>query len=253
MSNLNGDGSKNALSNLFKIYNKKLEDDLISVYIYSALRNLADGNQFGRVAFKWVWQFVYPQWSFKTAQEMYKDNILSLSYRSPEKVGLLILSTFGHLPTSLQTFVFTNLRLAYIISAISSPAVLYSLTLSTGDYKYMLAAIDGSIRSILGSILIGLAEVKAKTKSFIENWYTYIPLAQTIISAILSIILIKSRLAAIIVAIIAVVLVALQILEFNHLKDNTYSPQFLRELVKLTEYDLTLLNYEVSIWEQLKD
>jgi heme/copper-type cytochrome/quinol oxidase subunit 4 len=117
----------------------------------------------------------------------------------------------------------------------------------------MLAAIDGSIRSILGSILIGLAEVKAKTKSFIENWYTYIPLAQTIILAILSIILIKSRLAAIIVAIIAVVLVVLQILEFDHLKDNTYSPQFLRGLVKLTEYDLTLLNYEVSIWEQLKD
>ena len=252
-TDLNGDGSKNALSNLFKIYNKKLEDELVAVYTEPALRNLADGNQFGRVAFKWVWQFVYPSWSFKTAQEMYKDNILSLSYRSPEKVGLLILSTFGHLPTSLQTFVFTNLRLAYIISAISSPAVLYSLTLSTGDYKYMLAAIDGSIRSILGSILIGLAEVKAETKSFIENWYKYIPIAQTIISAILSIILIKSLLAAIIIAIIAVVLVVLQILEFNHLKDNTYSPQFLRELVKLTEYDLTLLNYEVSIWEQLQD
>jgi hypothetical protein len=184
---------------------------------------------------------------------MYKDNILSLSYRSPEKVDLLILSTFGHLPTGLRTFVFTNLRLAYIISAISSPAVLYSLALSAGDYKYMLAAIDGSIRSILGSISIGLAEVKAETKSFIENWYKYIPIAQTIISAILSIILIKSRLAAIIVAIIAVVLVVLQILEFDHLKDNTYSPQFLRGLVKLTEYDLTLLNYEVSIWEQLKD
>jgi hypothetical protein len=251
-TDLNGDGWKNALPNIIKIYNKKLEDELISVYFQPALRNLADGNQFGRVTFKWVWQFVYPPWSFITAQEMYKNNILSLSYRSPEKVDLLILSTFGHLPTGLQTFVFTNLRLAYIISAISSPAVLYSLTLSTGDYKYMLAAIDGSIRSILGSISIGLAEVKANTRSFIEFWLGKQAL-DSILLTILSVILRGSLLATIILAIIVIVLTVLGILEFNHLKDNTYSPQFLRDLVKLTEYDLTLLNYEVSIWGQLKD
>jgi hypothetical protein len=39
----------------------------------------------------------------------------------------------------------------------------------------------------------------------------------------------------------------------NHLHENAYFSQYLLNLVKLTEYDLTLLSYEVSIWNQLKD
>jgi hypothetical protein len=35
--------------------------------------------------------------------------------------------------------------------------------------------------------------------------------------------------------------------------ENAYSLQYLLNLVKITEYDLTLLNYEVNIWDQLKD
>ena len=41
--------------------------------------------------------------------------------------------------------------------------------------------------------------------------------------------------------------------ECNHLYENAYFTQFLRNLVKITEYDLTLLNYEIYLWKQLKD
>jgi hypothetical protein len=35
--------------------------------------------------------------------------------------------------------------------------------------------------------------------------------------------------------------------------ENAYSPQYLLNLVKIAEYNLTLLNYEINIWDQLRD
>jgi hypothetical protein len=34
---------------------------------------------------------------------------------------------------------------------------------------------------------------------------------------------------------------------------NTYFPQLFLNLVKITEHYLTLLNYEVDLWDRLKD
>jgi hypothetical protein len=41
--------------------------------------------------------------------------------------------------------------------------------------------------------------------------------------------------------------------EYPYLKSHPYSPQYLLNLVKITEYDLTLLNYEINLWNHLKD
>jgi hypothetical protein len=41
--------------------------------------------------------------------------------------------------------------------------------------------------------------------------------------------------------------------ECNHLYEKAYFTQFLRTLVKFTQYDLTLLKYEIRIWDHLKD
>jgi len=32
-----------------------------------------------------------------------------------------------------------------------------------------------------------------------------------------------------------------------------YSPRYLLSLIKIIEWDLTLLNYEINIWDQLRD
>jgi hypothetical protein len=41
--------------------------------------------------------------------------------------------------------------------------------------------------------------------------------------------------------------------EYQYLYENAYSPQYLLNLVKITELDLSLLNYEIYLWKQLKD
>jgi lipopolysaccharide biosynthesis protein len=41
--------------------------------------------------------------------------------------------------------------------------------------------------------------------------------------------------------------------ECNHLHENAYFPQFLLNLVKITEYDLSLLKYEIILWDNLRD
>jgi len=41
--------------------------------------------------------------------------------------------------------------------------------------------------------------------------------------------------------------------EYQYLYENAYSPQYLLNLVKIIELDLSLLNYEIYLWKQLKD
>jgi hypothetical protein len=41
--------------------------------------------------------------------------------------------------------------------------------------------------------------------------------------------------------------------KYYDLRQRAYSPQNLQKLVEIIQYDLTLLNYEIILWDQLKD
>jgi hypothetical protein len=118
---------------------------------------------------------------------------------------------------------------------------------------------NGSISTILESLAIGLIETKINTRDLLKYIYEvyppYIALVLSIIALILTVIGIP--LVGIALSIAAIVLAAISLLsyetDYRHIKENSYSPQYLLNLVKITEYDLTLLNYEINLWNHLKD
>jgi hypothetical protein len=141
---------------------------------------LASENIFSRVTFKWVWQLRYHIWdnlgNLGRAMEAYKNDILN----SKTVDSLLIASTFISYPTGLQIFLNILLRKVYELAPVSSPAFLYSLTLSTGDYRYTLVAMYGSILSILESLAIGLNEIKVCTRDLLKKNKEYTELVLSI-------------------------------------------------------------------------
>ena len=262
ISDLNNRSDKDAVANFYKIYDKRLENELKSINNDKVLTKLASVNIFTRVTFKWVWQLRYHMWdnlgNLGKAREAYKNDILNSKRLDP----LLIASTFISYPTGLQTFLNILLKKVYYFAPISSPAYLYSLTLSTGDYRYTLVAMYGSILSILGSLAIGLNETKVCTRDLLKmnKQYTELVLSITIgiIAGAIAKIITRNALIAILVG--AFVSTALQYFvstyitgpEYDYLKNNTYSPKYLLNLVKLTEYDLSLLKYEIILWDNLR-
>jgi hypothetical protein len=245
---LNGDGTMKAVANFYKIYDKRLKNELKSTNDDIVLTALISANTYSRVTFKYVWQLKMPPWSnLQRVMAMYENNILNSKFVNPS----LIASTFDYSYfTALQRTLNDMLRYAYIAAAISSPAFLYSLTLTTGNYRYVLGAIQGSISTILGSLMIGLAEIKEYTK----NW---VLIGSFVVSSILYGILITALTfmpgGQIPAAVLTFASIALITAEHYYLKENAYSPQYLRNLVKITELDLSLLNYEIDLWNQLKD
>jgi hypothetical protein len=201
------------------------------------------------------------------AMEVYKNDILNSKSVNP----LLIAYTFSYRITSLQSFLSGMLIEAYKRAAVSSPAFLYSLTLSTGDYRYILVAMSGSISTILGSLAIGLIETKIKTRDLLKYLVEELPLqtslALTIASAVVAVVALIFTFippVALVLNIIALILATLALIswiqtaisyyyEYPYLKKNTYSPKYLLNLVNITKYDLSLLKYEINIWDQLKD
>jgi hypothetical protein len=257
ISDLNNRSDINAVSNFYKIYDKRLENELKSINNDKVLTNLASKNIFTRVTFKWVWQLRYHMWdnlgNLGRAMEAYKNNILNSKSLDP----LLIASTYISWPSPFQEFLTRLLRRVYYFAPVSSPAFLYSLTLSTGDYRYILVAMNGSISTILGSLEGGLSEIKINTRDLLKYIFEVYP---TVISGILTFLFfrfIEVPLVNIILGIVAAISWVITTLsyffEYPYLKEYSFSPQYLRNLVKITEYDLTLLNYEISIWDQLKD
>jgi hypothetical protein len=226
---------------------------------------LASINIFTRVTFKWVWQLRYHMWdnlgNLGKAREAYKNDILNSKRLDP----LLIASTFISYPTPFQIFLSKLLRRVYNFAPVSSPAFLYSLTLSTGDYRYILVAMNGSISTILKSLAIGLIETKIQIRNLLKSILDVLKGIADVLTVIATILLaltfkIRSRVVGIAVAIAAFAaafawaqIYLYENYEYPYLKSHPYSPQYLLNLVKITEYDLTLLNYEINLWNHLKD
>ena len=262
---LTGDGTTKAVSNFYKIYDKRLENELKSINNDKDLTNLASKNIFTRVIFKWILQLRYHLWDnlgdLGKAREAYKNNILN----SKSLVLLLIASTSISWPSPFQKFLSQLLKVVYNFAPVSSPAFLYSLTLSAGDYRYILVAMDGSISTILGSLAIGLIETKIQIRNLLKGILDVLKGIADVLTLIATILLvltfiIRSKVVGIAAAIAAFAaafawaqIYLYENYEYPYLKSHPYSPQYLLNLVKITEYDLTLLNYEINLWNHLKD
>jgi hypothetical protein len=116
---------------------------------------------------------------------------------------------------------------------------------------------NGSISTILESLARGLIETKINTRDLLKCIFE---VSSTVISGILTFlffIFIKVPLANLILGIVTAISWVITTLsyyfEYPYLKKYSFSPQYLLNLVKITEYDLTLLNYEINLWNQLKD
>jgi hypothetical protein len=249
ITDLNGSYNINS-ANFYKHYNKRLENELKFIERYDDLMELASKNAYSRFMYKVVLQLKFHSWfnlgNLRKVMETYKDDILNV-----KDFALLPKCTyFIYFPYTLQERLDRILRRIHSEAATSSPAYLYSLALSTGDYRYILVAIKGSIEAIKVSLGIGLPETKTQTKELIEKSSDASTWLYAIISGIASRAGPPGWVIAIITGIYAAVILPW---EKGYLIDNTYSPQYLRNLVKITEYDLTLLNYEVNLWDQLQD
>jgi uncharacterized membrane protein len=268
---LDSEGRSDRNAKFSKVYDKTLNDDLKNIDNNFLLKNLSDFNADTRILFKQIWLLKYPKdgvWGdFENVRKMYKDYILGFKQFNKQFIIQNIFSYF----TALQ--ITNGLLLGGIdcLTAITSPSFLYSLTLTTGDYSFILAAMRASLFAINESLRIGLKTFKDYVKKLLDDNIFYSQLEYAIINAMIvavlgALTLLTAGLVAIILFIISLIATALGIYwqffiapndilmpEFNYLSKNIYSPRFLLNLVKLTEYDLTLLNYEFGIWDQLRD
>jgi hypothetical protein len=265
ISDLNNRSDINAVSNFYKIYNKRLENELKSINNDEVLTKLVATNVFSRITFKWAWQLRYHMWdnlgNLGRAMEVYKNDILNSKSVNP----LLIAYTFSYRITPLQSFLSKMLIEAYKRATVSFPAFLYSLTLSAGDYRYILVAMNGSISTILGSLAIGLIETKIQIRNLLKSILDVLKGIADVLTVIATILLAltfitRSKVVGIAAAIAAFAaafawaqIYLYENYEYPYLKSHPYSPQYLLNLVKITEYDLTLLNYEINLWNHLKD
>jgi hypothetical protein len=231
------------------VYNNK--DPLIEKY--------SENNALSRVMFKRAWQLRYPPWNFGEAIELYKKYILSFSYDP----WLMFTLSFFNYPSWLQieygmkTADFTAFARFY------SPTKLYSKTLTTGDYRYIAAAVRGSIIAIDESLRLGSNKTKFLTIDYLDRYKKADAATYSIITSIAAGLIVGAIVggpwglaAAAFVGVVMYLCGAEALVigpEYNYLYDNVYSPKYLLNLVKLIEYDLTLLNYEINLWEQLKD
>jgi hypothetical protein len=273
---LNKDTTRNA--KFIKIYDKELKNELDLINKDEKWKKIAEANARSRIDFKEVWQLRYPPWWIYDAHYWYVKYILA------SEVDSGIFFTFSPHPTCLQVQLNAQLYIAYYrpMFEFSSPKFLYNLIYGTGDYRYILAAIQGSILTISESLKIGVNEIKTQIKNRIEKSksdteYAYSILFSAILGALGGVIGGLAGLAKEAVNISAKELlkylgrgafwgaisgaitgwfIAPNITdpEFKHLRDYTYSPTYLFNLIYfLIQPDLTLLNYEVHMWNQLRD
>jgi hypothetical protein len=271
-----------------EIFNKRLAQDLMNYIINDKfMLELSYMNAESRYIFKRVWQLKYPKFSpwdsLNGVIEAYKRDILKsniLSLSSILDLTLLWLGSSLIYPSYLQAYLTSLLRAASTNSQVSSPAFLYSLTLSTGDYRYILVAILASIIAIMLSLGIGLKDVKIETKNLLEKskWWTekiweiiFIVIfafvnpagAAVKVGTAITKFIIRDALREVLKRIFSGALGYLVDLlfvetwiasiEYNDLFYSSYSHQFLLNLVKITELDLSLLNYEIEMWDHLRD
>jgi hypothetical protein len=262
----------------FRIFNKALEKDLndwVDNDLYWGV--ITAINSISRVIFKQVWQQRYPPWdNLQYAKNLYtiyilspkKEFALNILFANPATpliysplISLVIEKTTGYsyYPSTLQIGLNKMLAAAYLLAACYSPVSFYSQAYSEGDYRYILTAIRGSILALAKSLIIGLKIIKEWTSIFliINKWVTIL-LWRLLIELLSLLIPVSKILVKILEWVITSIVgefvgewIATQ--EYEYLKKNTYSPQFLLNLVDITQYDLSLLNYEINIWEQLRD
>jgi hypothetical protein len=227
-----------------------------------------------RVLFKEIWQLKYPPWTFEEAKELYKKYILSFVQSDSWLENLL--NYLPH-PTLLQAIYSLTLLDIIELEKPYSPAFLYSLTLSTGDYRYIIAALRASVIAINESLRIGALDVKMEKRKLLDeikkiNQGEY-ALAASVAGTVVAYAVRgavagaiggpKGALVGAVVGFIAGLIVGLAAYyaadtyiispEYDYLYENAYSPQYLLNLVKIIELDLSLLNYEIYLWRQLKD
>jgi hypothetical protein len=286
ITDLNKDTTRNA--KFIKIYNIKLKNDLdYLINKDEKWKKIAEANARSRIDFKEVWQLRYPTWWWMLdARYWYVKYILA------SEIDSTIFFTFSPHPTCLQVQLNAQLLIAYFrnMFEFSSSKFLYNLIYGTGDYRYILAAIQGSILTISESLKIGVNETKTQIKNRIEKSKSDTEFAYEILfSAILG--ALTGGVGAIVGAAKALGKAAVKIgaeellkrvgagalagaiggaftgwivgwliapnitdPEFKHLRDYTYSPTYLFNLIDyLLQPDLTLLNYEVHMWWQLRD
>jgi hypothetical protein len=163
---LNNKSDKDAI--FVKIFNKRLKDD-INYYINNeeTLKDMSVKNAIFRTMFKRGWQLSYPEWDFGEVKYAYKKYILVFKKWKPlDDLGLYQeikdkgLSKYLSKYLDSATDPFTDFP---------SPANLYSLTLSSGDYRYILVALLGSIFAITQSLGLGLNQTKEETRNSLEK------------------------------------------------------------------------------------
>jgi len=274
---LNNRSNKNA--KFGKIYKERLKQDLNM--IVNANKNsisIALNNAFSRTSFKREWQLSYPEWDFGKVKDMYKKYILTTKeWPIISRIDSLF-SPSGSIPPIVSWLTkFTSIMVSHIYP-FPSPATLYSLTLTTGDYRYILIASLGSIFTIGNSLALGLNETKVATKVSLEREeedekYKYETITEILIEIEMWIIGtfvnpipetiptyketiendIRAIVSIIISGCISETFLSKVESKYYDLRQRAYSPQNLQKLVEIIQYDLTLLNYEIILWDQLKD
>jgi hypothetical protein len=256
-----------------RIHIKEL-DNIINKNKDPLIEEYSTYNYIRRVLFKEIWQLKYPPWTFEEAKELYKKYILSFVQSDSWLENLL--KYIPH-PTLLQLTYSVALFQTIELEKPYSPAFLYSLTLSTGDYRYIIAALRASVIAINESLRIGALDVKMGKRKLLDemkkiNLGEY-ALAASVAGAVVASVVRgalagaiggpKGALVGAVVGFFAGLIVGLAAYyaadtyiispEYDYLYENAYSPQYLLNLVKIIELDLSLLNYEIYLWKQLKD
>jgi hypothetical protein len=253
------------------IRNREL-DNLVNNNKDPLIEEYSKHNAFARIVFKRIWQLRYPPWNFGEAIELYKKHILSPLQFDP---WLKFELTFFNYPSLLQLRLGSTMYDINEFARYYSPIHLYSLTLNTGDYRYIAAALRASVLAINSSLALGLRSTKIFTEKFLNDYKDLDRAAVSLATGFLANLVANAitgaicgsaggpwgMLAGAIVGTVVFVIMyyggGAETLVLNPAYDylyyNSYSPTYLLNLVKITEYDLTLLNYEVSIWDQLKD
>jgi hypothetical protein len=240
---------KDRSAKFIDIYDERLKKDLMYPDLINnenLMRKIMD-NIGHRVRFKREWQMSYPaQLNLEIVKKTYMDYFLD-----PK-----------------EAVIFPQPFRVDIVADGAMPASLYIITLITGDYRYILMAILGSIFTITSSLALGLNETKAIRKSELQKseeneGYLYSILIGIAIGVILTIfgagapLLVQLIASAIGVAVgtgyTYLITQKMTKPKYNYLLANMYSPRYLLSLIKIIEWDLTLLNYEINIWDQLRD
>jgi hypothetical protein len=268
-----------------KILNKRLMDDL-RYYILNetivkndrTFIDIANMNAHYRVYFKWKWQLSYLEWSFGDVKIAYKKVILNSkgwSYSSTSKA-----STNDDKITddNLNAFLWiytSKLKNQLKRDPYYTPNFLYSMTLSTGDYRYILAAILGSMFTIVNSLGLGLNEAKSAIIKYLEEekeneklmYKSLIGLLVSLPGGVISKIVEEIFFWLAFLTELSLQFVEDYVTEFiyqlvvesslkakyTYLRENAFASLKLLRLIEIINYDLSLLNFEIKVWDQLSD